>query len=141
MLFLLCVGSRRRPTLKKSKNDLLNPDEGDGDLALGNNSTYSVSVILFTFLLIYWKYSLSNISQYNDTIFSPIFMFCLTFSSLRLTICSCQLKELQTGGLIFPKEGATSAFLYPSCCENTGFLLDCSLFSWSEHVVCGCGPL
>ncbi|XP_060758443.1 voltage-dependent P/Q-type calcium channel subunit alpha-1A-like [Neoarius graeffei] len=24
-------GSRRRPTLKKSKNDLLNPDEGDGD--------------------------------------------------------------------------------------------------------------
>ncbi|XP_047656747.1 voltage-dependent P/Q-type calcium channel subunit alpha-1A isoform X24 [Tachysurus fulvidraco] len=29
-------GSRRRPTLKKSKNDLLNPDEGDGDLALGS---------------------------------------------------------------------------------------------------------
>ncbi|GAA6090516.1 voltage-dependent P/Q-type calcium channel subunit alpha-1A isoform X1, partial [Tachysurus ichikawai] len=28
--------SRRRPTLKKSKNDLLNPDEGDGDLALGS---------------------------------------------------------------------------------------------------------
>ncbi|XP_035387075.1 voltage-dependent P/Q-type calcium channel subunit alpha-1A isoform X2 [Electrophorus electricus] len=29
-------GSRRRPTLKKSKNDLLNPEEGDGDLALGS---------------------------------------------------------------------------------------------------------
>lgn len=35
---LLCAGSRRRPTLKKSKNDLLNPDEGDGDLALGKTS-------------------------------------------------------------------------------------------------------
>uniref|UniRef100_A0A4W4EUL7 Voltage-dependent P/Q-type calcium channel subunit alpha-1A n=1 Tax=Electrophorus electricus TaxID=8005 RepID=A0A4W4EUL7_ELEEL len=28
--------SLRRPTLKKSKNDLLNPEEGDGDLALGS---------------------------------------------------------------------------------------------------------
>ncbi|XP_066498021.1 voltage-dependent P/Q-type calcium channel subunit alpha-1A isoform X3 [Hoplias malabaricus] len=29
-------GSRRRPTIKKSKNDLLNPEEGDGDLTLGS---------------------------------------------------------------------------------------------------------
>lgn len=68
-------------------------------------------------------------------------MFCLPFSSLRVSICSRQLKKLQTRGLIFPKEGAAAAFLYPSCCENTGFLLDCSVFSWSEHTVCGCGPL
>uniref|UniRef100_A0A3B3RLK8 Voltage-dependent P/Q-type calcium channel subunit alpha-1A n=1 Tax=Paramormyrops kingsleyae TaxID=1676925 RepID=A0A3B3RLK8_9TELE len=30
------VGSRRRPTMKKSKTDLLNPEEGEGDIAVGS---------------------------------------------------------------------------------------------------------
>lgn len=61
--------------------------------------------------------------------------------SSRVTVCPCQLKEFQAGGVNVQTAGTTATVLNTTRREVPGLLLVRAVFGRPQHDVCGCRAL